>query len=1618
MKIQKLKTNILLVLIFSFLSQSVFSQYRLQVKLTQPPLNQLRATDIWRLNIFNPAKSPLEVTLHGTLEESNSGIVVEGYSNIIRLSPGSKIITYDDVKSGSVSFKSGKWREAFLNTGNAPSGDYRICITVTNKSGEELGSDCIDQKIEIASPPSLISPADGETIAAEMQPVFTWVAPIPTPSGQINYKLKIVEVIGGQSPQSAVQRNPALFEQSGIISTMFQYPSSAKKLESNKKYGWVVHALNREGKPIGSNNGTSETFSFRKGGTIISFDTNNVTVSKTEKDSTNGQNGQTKSLTITNLEDSTGLTSDKGTATAGDTIKAGLNGEFKIAVTQTTTESDGSLTGNGKVYIKWLKTNVAVEFKKIKIDTTKNLISGGIVSSQGGSTSTSWTTYPLAWGQSLLSGPGAANAVDNAVDWTNNLIENVVNWTINTNVGYPIIDYQSNIAPPPIPDNSLKMPFGLQFDNGNQKLVITEMVFKPNESKINFLAQGKFIKSGTIYTLGFAGKYFKFHPKKIEFNSGRVELAENFEIPNVASNPKMKFLFKKGDDNSGCYIEWDSTGVKDVGLELGVKFTREWLLPVPSSSDSVEATLGGNGTSMNDILLTGSLPNCEIVGTNGIKMFADSLSLDLSDTRNPSSIHFPNNYLNDTSATWRGFYVKSFGATMPESWTTGNNSASPSITANNFIIDDMGITTKIKAVNVLDLQSGKIADLSASLDTVEISILNSSLENGIAKGKIVLPISEVAPQNTLKYTAVFAQVQGANNFVLTVLPNGPIEAEVLKGKITLLPTSNISAAITPTTKSASINMNGTFSWDSPNFPSVGSSIPVKGVKMELDFENVGLNYTSTSSASSLDFNPGSWSFASPQKFMANFPVSIKKVYYKSLNKTSPELLRGALMIDVVANLTDNIGGATTLGAGFAIERNPTTKKFTPKFKGVFVDSISVHANMQAVKIDGSIALRNNDPVYGNGFLGQLNVDFTSVGISADALVEFGNTNYQNGNNLYRYWRVEADVVLPPPGVPFLTGLAFRGFGGGAYFNMDASLSPSGTKYTFKPKKSDFGLRAKAIIATTPKEETFNADVGLLAQFSSSQGLTLISFTGDFYVGAGLAAASRAKANVKGDVSVSYNFPDKHFNLSSNVFVNAPPITTPSPSNLVLDIDGKHSKWYFKFGEPAHTNTVNVFGVSLYEYLMFGNDIPAPAGFTQTFKNGYHGVFGYYPGMAVTTSGVTGNSNTATGRGLALGIGFKFNKDIDFNLVGNFDAHLGLGAGAELNLAYNEYTGQNCENPSERIGINGWQASGSIGFYAYVNASVKRKNKTWNIADIKAGGWLQGRFPNPVYAAGEVTGTVKIAKLINTSFTRSFVYGTNCSGISSAGSGAAVTQGDAAGDQQQLLIKYVHPDIQYNFPEVSPLTVQYGLTPDNVFDVAEQQADGSVKTRTFKMVVSPVLKINNGGGSYTNVSLKKHENNLGEYLYTVFTQPVVNTSTPYSSSSNLTGLNVAIGKTITTNNSPVSGASLSVNQLHASNSSSFSLNNLAVLNYPVPPSTPSYGNLPPEPPAIVNHLTAGKDYVFTITATLKEFVNNIWIDAKNKNNVVVKQTVNKIFRTGPMVILSNTVDYKTIKKQSR
>ena len=113
---------------------------------------------------------------------------------------------------------------------------------------------------ETIAPPTLKLPANGETIATGKQPLFTWLA--NTPTGKA-YKIKIVEIVGDQSPENAYKGNKPIFEKDSIPMATMQYPSTARAFEAGKKYAWGVQAFNREGKTVGGNDGRSNVFSFK-----------------------------------------------------------------------------------------------------------------------------------------------------------------------------------------------------------------------------------------------------------------------------------------------------------------------------------------------------------------------------------------------------------------------------------------------------------------------------------------------------------------------------------------------------------------------------------------------------------------------------------------------------------------------------------------------------------------------------------------------------------------------------------------------------------------------------------------------------------------------------------------------------------------------------------------------------------------------------------------------------------------------------------------------------------------------------------------------------------------------------------------------------------------------------------------------------------------------------------------------------------------------------------------------------------------------------------------------------------------------------------------------------------
>ena len=1319
-------------------------------------------------------------------------------------------------------------------------------------------------------------------------------------------------------------------------------------------------------------------------------------------------------------------TLDTGTVTENDTIYAGQNGEFAVALSELS-GSASAYTGKGTVYVDWLNAPINVEFQGITIDSSKKLQTGVVFASKYGDV----PQFPADM---------VADAM-NTGNWTNDLVDTLTQWM--DAQGTIVIDKDG----PSYVANPISVPFGLKFAT-DDTLAITEFIFEPNKSEFTVIArtrlEGDWAQNQTV---GFKAKNIHFHPTEVVMPPERLELVEDLTVGNL--NGKINFTFKKPTNPTagGCYIQWNENGFDHFGVEVDANFTRDWLIPTPDPDTTlrVSANFVGVASAWDDIILTGNLPQCEFVNSDSMTLEVSNITMDLSDLRNPNGIVFPDNYPQgaETSNLFRGFFMESSTLTLPKKWETHSGSP-PTISVQNLIINNTGFTFYAEATNVIQFPQASVADLGVSVDTVYMDMVTNTVTEAGVVGKIGLPIAAGdSMQNPLRYLAIFSNDQDPTqqpNFQLTIEPTGPIHANTLKGDLNLDPTSHIIAYIDSSKKTFESNLTGQLVWDDVK---IG---PVKHVNFDIGFEEIQFNYNSSlPDGNKMMFDAGHWSFASPQKSVSDFPVSIDRIYFQPMTVGSNEYMHGNLNFDLIFNLSEDVGGRSTMGVEFAIDKNtsPTTKsKFKPKYKGINISTIDVYAHLSAVSIDGSIVFRNNDPVWGNGFKGNLNASFRSPSIAISALAEFGNTNYQHSQT-YRYWRVEADAIFTP-GIPFLPGVAFYGFGGGAFKNMEASIS--GAKYTFSPHYGNFGFRVKGVIGTTPTPNAFNADVGLLGQFSSSGGLVNVGFTGDFYVGGPLTPANkRNEAQVKGSVIADYNFPDKHFYMYANVGVNKPPVIVANNQTFVMDIQGKKNEWFVKFGEPGQTNDVSVFGINLYSYLMCGNAIEAPSGgFTQRFKSNYNDVFGYNPGIP-TGTGV--DNNAATGKGFALGIGMEIDKSINKNITGKYYIDLGIAAGAEVDLSMMEYTGQNCANTSQKIGLNGYRARGSIGFYAEANAKVQKINngsvvKTWNLAEVKAGGWLDGKFPRPTYVEGAIDGYVKIGHyttkvhalgdckkcggsfhakhpfqwtkcvheidhwLLNRSFHSDFEWGDDCAendNQSPTTSSATYAEGDAASDQQQKLIQYVHPLTTYNYPVEMPIAVKYGLPLDESFDVSEQQADGSILNRTFKLVATTILTEKPNGGVATAILHKKDKNILGEYLYTK--------SIPVSMSASMVSM------------PQLPSAGLSTGSQSASlptGKQSKASKGITTISFPVAISAaaasktigPVQNTPPPSPPApIVNHLSSDMTYQLSITATLMEYKNNTWVNALKRDNTPVNQTVTKTFVTGPMQMATNNSNTK-------
>lgn len=241
----------------------ISQQFQLQLKVAVNPPQYLADWENQKqLVIFSVATSPgiaPIIRLQTTIQKGNTVVARTDIKRMpnVRMDQPVKIFYTDDLLPSGVLLVS-------LPDNKLTEGDYTLCVQVYDETGQKALTQpsCQPFTIRTYQQPQLILPANQSVLLpAQAKTIqFRWTPVAPAPTGIVTYKLQVFEVMNGQYPEQAVRSNQPVLEKELPGATQFIWipQNDIQPIQ----YVWTVQAIDREGRPLGRNDGRATPFTF------------------------------------------------------------------------------------------------------------------------------------------------------------------------------------------------------------------------------------------------------------------------------------------------------------------------------------------------------------------------------------------------------------------------------------------------------------------------------------------------------------------------------------------------------------------------------------------------------------------------------------------------------------------------------------------------------------------------------------------------------------------------------------------------------------------------------------------------------------------------------------------------------------------------------------------------------------------------------------------------------------------------------------------------------------------------------------------------------------------------------------------------------------------------------------------------------------------------------------------------------------------------------------------------------------------------------------------------------------------------------------------------------------
>ncbi len=915
------------------------------------------------------------------------------------------------------------------------------------------------------------------------------------------------------------------------------------------------------------------------------------------------------------------------------------------------------------------------------------------------------------------------------------------------------------------------LPIGTRTTIGNMDVAIAvnSAEFFPDYTSVGIFVRVKIPESKK--SLFFGAKDVKLSHDGDIIGHTKAVLLGDVEIPFTGNS--LTFRLKGNyDDNDGqsddlTFVEIDCKGFKNMQLVADVEIFESLCCPVDNSGNvlaggKVSARFQTQVSSWGDILAKVSLPPFIINGLDGFIWNVEEASFDFSDTRNSPSFSIPKGYnqylITGNESLWRGIHVRKLSVTLPEYFARKSNQP-VNFEANDLLIDDNGISGVFCAeTTILPLTEGNANGWSFSVDYFGLTLMANTLEEATFKGLLVLPTSQ---DSYLRYNGII----GANNkCALQVEPLDTLSIDFLQAKAEIDPNSYVLFTLENKKFKPEAMLHGRMGIRIADETGNKTLTEFKGVEfrsLHLKTENPYLQ---------VEY----FGYQDEVKLM-NFPLSVSNI---SLT-TDASGLEATIGFDVQMNLGDVFAGGTRLSIVGKMDNGDLQRW---QYKRMDIAQIEVNATIADIfKIEGNLNVLNNDPIYGDGFGGDMKITFNKVlnGLNVNARGMFGCSTF-------KYWFIDGIATIPGVGIPVYPSFFLNGFGGGLTYKM----KPVGIDYTngdvlsstsmvYVPDESmSLGIKASTAFFVAERN-VVQGEASFDLAFNKNGGLSYAGFYGyakfagnipgmdDFqknmsakyaeiiekeqsfgnkdklislkqYQPNEVSKALGYENKVKGkdgfmaNLGMQFNFSESSFHSTFELYVNVLGGVILGVGNenkagyAVMHIDPQ--QWYLHMGTPTdriglRMGIGNILNIETGSYLMVGTNIPAAPGIPPQVAS----ILGYQPSNIDYMNSL---NSLDQGKGFAFGSSFRVNTgDLTFLILyANYD----LGMGFDVMLK--DYLDAQCKGRSGAIGMDGWYANGQA--YAYMHGELGVKVNLWFMkarlpiisADVAA--LMQAMLPNP------------------------------------------------------------------------------------------------------------------------------------------------------------------------------------------------------------------------------------------------------------------------------------------------